>query len=141
MTIQTQWWKQCLYEDSQDSQTSTITQTESHDMSKVEANICIDNIDEYSDINGNLSFEELINKHCKESVFHSSTVDTRNIDSSPTTICQHCADQMSIQLITETNPLSTHQVQNYLEQECHSASEWSNELFFVDQLMRQITYQ
>ena len=99
-------------------------------MSKVEANIYIDNVDDYSDIDGNLSFEELIDKHYKESVFHSSAVDTRNIDSTPTTICQHCDDQMSIQLITETNPLSTHQGQNYLEQEYHSASEWSNELFF-----------
>ena len=65
-------------------------------------------------------------------------------------------DQISIQPIKELNPLSSPQdtilttnapsiaienLWNYLDQEYHSASEWSNEVIFVDQLMWPIIYQ
>ena len=61
--------------------------TESLNISEVDRSICIDNIDDYVDIDYNLSFEDLISKYSLESMFHSSTADTRNTYSSPITTC------------------------------------------------------
>ena len=133
-----------------------MTATESLNISEVDRSICIDNINDHVDIDHNLSFEDLISKYGLKSMFHSSTAGTRNTDSSPITTCQKCDDQISIQPIKETNSLSSPQdtilmtndpsivienLWNYLDQECHSANEWYNEVVFVDQLMWPIIYQ
>ena len=66
-----------------------MTSTGSQNIAEGDANILIDNITKYSDVDKNVSFEELIHKYNKESsMFNISPIDRRSIDSSLVTVCQ-----------------------------------------------------